>query len=372
MTIKATMTWADLKSGVKKFFSAYARVAYVMLIVFGGEVISRYSHEKCQIEFASGNFVVRDNINYVLFASLFCYASGTMLFTTESKNEITQQLSQYLKLLSAILACTTIILTQMAVFVSHCDADDKSIDGEVDGLYQYAVILFTLMVAHSISNTQTVNKTGEAEDTNPKIHRWFQLSNWIIRILFVSFLLDLVSHGRFNEESLNGRQQKKSSCIGAMDVNHEEFEWYKHISLTDFQTVNLGGKTLEMPHDANPTMYALLWSVLGLLIVEAFFKALSYFEIYKMQESYAAIILGDLHGLAVDISLALVLFSLTFANDIAACPIFDPWESRARTVFVIAAVYIGFQFFMDMARFMNINITIDMKPSNHMYTKFMY
>ena len=219
MTTKATMTtMADVKDGIKNFFSAYARVAYIMLIVFGGEVISRYSHEKCRSEFMSGSFVVRDNINYVFGASLFCYACGTMVFKSDSKKGITQEFSQYLKLFSAILGCTTVILMQMAVFVSHCEANDPNIDGDVDGLQPYAVILFILMVSHSISNMQFVNKTGKAEDSNPKIHRWFHLSNWIIRILFVSFLLDLLSHGSFNEESLNGKQQKKSSCIGAMET----------------------------------------------------------------------------------------------------------------------------------------------------------
>ena len=347
------MVSTDLKMGVKKLFSAYARVAYVMLIVFGSEVISRYSDEKCDTEFLSGNFVVRDNINYLLFASLFSYACGTMVFTTDSENSTTQD-----KILSGLYSRVhNSILTQFAVVTSHCEAIDPKIDGDVDGLLPYAIILFTLMVAHSISNTTFVNLTGEG-DSNARIQKWFHLSNWIIRLLFVSFLLNLLMHDRFDNESLNGKQQKKASCIGAMDSNHEEFEWYKTISLADFNTSKIGGKSVEVPHEKNENMYIVIWTVLGVLILEGVLKMLSYLQIFDMESSSVGIIIGDIYGLFVDISLAIVLMSLTLANDIAACPMFDPYESRVRTVYIFAVVYIGFQFFMDMARFMNIDIVL--------------
>lgn len=367
-------------TGLKNVFTALTRVAYVMLIVFGGEVISQYSHDKCYKEFDSGSFTTQDNINFILGGTLFSYALSIMVFHKGNTNE--DERSQFAKyaqyycvFATVILACTSIILTQFTVFVSHCETGVEELDDDVQGLLTYGVILLTLMLAHAISS---MNSFTEKDDQGREsmIQMGITVLDWTVRFLFVVFLINWLSHDDFINESLNSAQQNTSACKDVIQNGHDEFGWYEAISFVDFKSnvtvVNATTNatvTIEEPDGKNDTMFALVWSVLGMLIVEFILKAADYAN-YKIMDDRTHSFITDIFRMYINILLVIFLFSLTLANDIAACPMFNPHESRTRTVFVFATIYIALQFLMDMVRMLGIGRDGRIFPSSHMYEHF--
>ena len=368
-------------TGLKNVFTAYTRVAYVMLIVFGGEVISQYSHDNCHIEFEGGDFVTRDNINYILGAALFSYALAIMVFHKGNENEDERspfaKYAQYFCAIATVaLACSSIILTQFAVFVSHCETGVEEFDDDVKGLLTYGIILLTLMTAHGISSMNLFTEKND-QGRESIFQMGITVLDWTVRFLFVVFLINWLSHDDFINESLNTAQQNTSACKDVIQHGHDEFGWYEAISFVDFKvgnetTVNATTNEtikIEVPDGKNDDMFALVWSVLGVLIVEFILKAADYAN-YKIMNDRTHSLITDLFRGYVNVLLVIFLFSLTLANDIAACPMFNPHESRTRTVFVFATTYIALQFFMDMVRMLGIGRDGRIFPQSHMYEHF--
>lgn len=373
----------DLESFARNACTAFTRVAYIMLIVFGGEIISQYSHDQCFKEFDGGSWTTRDNINYFLGSSLLSYAFATMVFNKE-KDEDESDLKKWMRRFFAfgtvVFACLSLFLIQFAIFKSHCETGIEEFDDDIEGLTTYGIILLILMIFHAIKSSDFLTERNEENKEND-LQMGINGINWIVRFTFVIVLFIWVNHDSFINESLDSAQQNTSACKDIMQNGHDEFSWYGPISFVNFKedkremlvngtNVNV---TMDIPDGRNEKMYIPTIVALVTVCIEFCLKVLELtgikIKLFKEDERTHRILTDIFRGY-VNIFLAIVLFSLSMANDIAACPMFKHDETRTNNVFWIATIYVAIQFIIDSIRMLDIGKGGQIFPSSHMYEHF--
>lgn len=354
----STMTGPFVKfiyHGLSNLFVAYVPVAFVMLTVYGGEVIGHFDNDKCSISFMNDNDLTRDTIFGLLFGTLGSYSIMQKIFKRPDDMKVID-VGTFFFFAAVSLGIVVIIMTQYGVLTARCeDSDlDSSLNGEVKMIEMYAGIIFTLMLAFSINNMDIISHyESEGKSESPRVVLGYtsalSLTSWVIRILFAAFLLQMMSSNTFKEDHANENALGSTACLAQaskIDTDSESYKAYQRIEIAE---PKYDGLTLKSV-DPNQTMLNLLYSVLAALGIEGVVRLLEMYGRYAKDSGLGQSIRMVMWGnkvLAIygEIVLAMFIYSLTMANDVAACPLLDPHKGTVQNVYWTSVVYILFGFF---------------------------
>lgn len=331
-------------------FVAYVPVAFVMLIIYGGDVISHYDDEQCTIDFLNKHDVNRDHIYAILFATLGSYSIANKIYKTPEKNQFLGSFTFFFGS-SVILSYAVLIMTLYGVLTAHCSAtpDDNSLNGEVYMIDIYSGVLLTLMLSFAVNNMGILSHFEKDDSLGPRIVIGYTntliLTSWVIRIIFSAFLLQMMTSDSFMEDSGNKDKLLSSQCIASVqkvDTESQRYKLYEAIEL---------GKVNKDEIDVNERMRTLLYVILAALGTEAALRGLEVMSRYtktEMYEEYTKTFLfaPKILALFTEICLALFVYTLTLSNDIAACPLLDPNKGTVQNVYWSSVTYVVFGFAM--------------------------
>jgi hypothetical protein len=337
---------------------AYVPVAFVMMILYGsGDIISHFQNEGCTMHFYKNDGVDRDNIQAIFFASLGAWAIATKIFGLKFNETIGDILNptSFFYIASVGLGVTAIVMTQFGVYTGSCasvaaDAVAQKINGQIQEMEIYAGIVFSLLLAFALNNMDLVSYiSGNDSKTIILLYtNAWSFCAWVLRLLFSVFLvIALVDDGKNSFYLDHGNKLlEATTClteVALVDTSTAKFKAFEKIELAEVTYPS--GNIKVVP---NPTMVALLWSVIAAVSVEGLLRIGEVLPKYVgdaappvLKENQLSLMCGaKFMGFYSDVVLSIFVFVLIMSNEIAACPLLDPSDGTVETVYWISIFFI--------------------------------